>query len=57
MNKPVAVIILNWNGFHLLQSFLPVVVGNTDTIIADIFVAENCSKDNSVAFIEKEFPR
>ena len=55
-NKPVAVIILNWNGEALLQEFLPKVIATTNEKLADIIVADNGSTDNSVEFIEKEFP-
>ena len=54
--KPVAVIILNWNGEALLQEFLPKVIATTNEKLADIIVADNGSTDNSVEFIEKEFP-
>lgn len=55
-NNPVAVIILNWNGEALLQEFLPKVIATTNEKLADIIVADNGSTDNSVEFIEKEFP-
>ena len=48
MNKPVAVIILNWNGAKLLKEFLPSVCSNTNPDIADIIVADNGSTDNSL---------
>lgn len=54
--KPVAVIILNWNGEKLLREFLPSVIKTTDTKIADVIVADNGSTDNSVAIIKTEFP-
>ncbi len=57
MNKPVAVIILNWNGERLLREFLPAVISTTDTTIADIIVADNGSTDGSVSLLEKEFPQ
>ena len=37
--KPVAVIILNWNGAALLRRYLPSVVANTNPDIADVIVA------------------
>lgn len=55
-NKPVAVIILNWNGEALLQEFLPKVIATTNEKLADIIVADNGSTDNSVKLIESEFP-
>lgn len=56
MTKPIAVIILNWNGEKLLHQFLPSVVEGTDPSIADVIVADNGSTDGSVALLEKEFP-
>lgn len=56
-NKPIAVIILNWNGKKLLQEFLPKVIETTDTSIADIIVADNGSDDGSVAMLQQEFPQ
>ena len=55
-NKPVAVIILNWNGENLLRRFLPDVIKSTDSNIADIIVADNGSTDNSVKVLRTEFP-
>ncbi len=56
MGKPVAVIILNWNGAKLLREFLPSVCENTNANIADIIIADNGSTDNSIEVLEKEFP-
>lgn len=55
INKPVAVIILNWNGYELLQTFLPAVLFNTNTDIADVFVADNGSTDNSLHLLKTQF--
>lgn len=55
--KPVAVIILNWNGEKLLREFLPSVITNTDTAIADVIVADNGSTDSSTALLAREFPQ
>lgn len=52
LNKPVAVIILNWNGAKLLREFLPSVVEFTPTDIADIIVADNGSDDDSVELLK-----
>ena len=54
--KPVAVIILNWNGVKLLREFLPSVVKNTNSDIADVIVADNGSSDDSLQVLEREFP-
>lgn len=56
MNKPIAVIILNWNGAKLLQEFLPFVCSNTNSDIADVIVADNGSTDNSIDILNREFP-
>ena len=55
--KPVAVIILNWNGAKLLQHYLPTVIDGTNADIADIIVADNGSTDNSREVLEQEFPQ
>ncbi len=49
----IAVVILNWNGKHLLQQFLPSVVNYSKG--ADIYVADNASSDGSIAYIESTF--
>ncbi len=54
--KPVAVIILNWNGAALLREFLPSVVKHTPAGIADVIVADNGSDDDSIAVLERDFP-
>lgn len=51
----VAVVILNWNGKALLEQFLPSVVKNTPE--ATIYVADNASTDDSVAFVQQHFPQ
>lgn len=51
-----AVIILNWNGAKMLRSYLPSVVANTNREIADIFVADNGSTDDSLTVLAEEFP-
>lgn len=54
--KPVAVIILNWEGHELLRRFLPSVVENSDSGISRVIVADNGSHDCSLELLEKEFP-
>ena len=56
-NKPIAVIILNWNGEALLREFLPKVIATTDSTLADVIVADNGSTDGSVSLLEQEFPQ
>ena len=50
----VAVVILNWNGKDLLEKFLPSVIACSNE--ASIYLADNASTDNSVAFVSEFFP-
>ena len=50
----IAVVILNWNGEKLLEQFLPSVVHYSPE--ASIYVADNASTDNSIAFLKSNFP-
>ncbi|GAB2771645.1 glycosyltransferase family 2 protein [Salinimicrobium soli] len=50
----IAVVILNWNGRHLLEQFLPSVVKHSPE--AKIYVADNASTDDSVEYLHKYFP-
>lgn len=49
-----AVVILNWNGKQLLEKFLPSVVQFSPG--ATVYVADNASSDDSVAFVSTHFP-
>ncbi len=51
----LAVVILNWNGKELLKQFLPSVIKYSAE--AKIYVADNASTDNSVEFVQKNFPQ
>jgi GT2 family glycosyltransferase len=51
----VAVVILNWNGKQLLEQFLPSVVQYSKE--ATVYVADNASTDDSVAFVKDQFPK
>jgi GT2 family glycosyltransferase len=51
----VAVVILNWNGKHFLEKFLPSVVAS-DYDNLSVIVADNASTDDSVLFLQKSFP-
>lgn len=55
MRPTVAVVILNWNGKHHLEKYLPGVVSCSEG--AAIIVADNASTDRSVAWIESHFPQ
>ena len=54
-NKRISIVILNWNGSGFLKRFLPSVVASSAGI-AQIFVADNGSSDDSRSVIETEFP-
>ena len=55
--KKVAIVILNWNGKKFLTKFLPDLIQHTSESLADIIVADNASTDDSVAFLQKEYPQ
>jgi hypothetical protein len=55
MIKKVAVVILNWNGRKYLEKFLPSVI-KYSSALADIYVADNASTDDSVEFLRSNFP-
>ncbi len=50
----IAVVILNWNGKQLLEQFLPSVVRFSEG--AKVYVADNASTDDSVAYMKQHFP-
>lgn len=50
----VAIAILNWNGKHWLEKFLPNVINFSEE--ANIYIIDNASTDDSVSFVEKHFP-
>ncbi len=50
-----AVVILNWNGRALLEQFLPSVVNLSPE--ATVYVADNASTDDSLLFLEQNFPQ
>ncbi len=53
----IAVVILNWNGAHLLREYLPLVVATTDSRISRIIVADNGSTDDSLNYVRQTFPK
>ena len=50
----LAIVILNWNGKTLLETFLPSVIEHSSG--HDIYVVDNASTDNSVLFLESKYP-
>jgi GT2 family glycosyltransferase len=55
VNPSVAIVILNWNGQKYLQQFLPSVCSAAYSNLK-IIVADNGSTDQSIAFLEKNYP-
>lgn len=51
----IAIAILNWNGTSWLQQFLPTLIRNSAN--AEIYVIDNNSTDDSVFFLESNFPQ
>ena len=51
----VAVVILNWNGKHFLEKFLPSVMASQYDNLK-IVVADNASTDNSLIFLKEKYP-
>ena len=51
-----AVVILNWNGKHHLQSFLPKILSLSVSANSKVFIGDNGSTDGSVAYLQEEFP-
>ena len=54
MMPTLAIAILNWNGKHWLEKFLPNVILYSKE--AKIYVIDNASNDDSVEFLEQNFP-
>ena len=50
----IAVVILNWNGVHLLEQFLPSIVKHSPE--ATVYLADNDSTDDSISFVLANFP-
>lgn len=56
MNIKLAVVILNWNGRHFLERFLPSVVRNSDLPGVIVCVADNASSDDSLEWLKANYP-
>lgn len=54
--KPLAVIILNWNGAKLLDNYLPSLIKYTPKHLARLIVADNGSNDVSLSLLESKYP-
>ncbi len=53
--KDVSIVILNFNGRDFLEKFLPSVIEHSKGY--EIIVADNCSTDNSLTYLEQNFPK
>ncbi len=51
-----AIVILNWNGVEQLQKYLPKVVAESKVDDVRVIVADNGSTDQSLLYVEEEFP-
>ncbi len=57
LDRPlVAVVILSWNGRAFLEKYLPAVV-QVQYQPLDIYVADNASTDDTVAFLQEQYPQ
>ena len=50
----IAIVILNWNGLHFLQKFLPIVKLNSEGV--KIVIADNNSADDSLHWLRVNHP-
>ena len=53
-NPDIAVVILNWNGLHFLEQFLPEVIMHSKPF--RVVLADNASTDDSVSWTKEHFP-
>ncbi|HRX12893.1 MAG TPA: glycosyltransferase, partial [Draconibacterium sp.] len=52
----IAIVILNWNGEKLFDTFLPSVLKYSNSENIEIIVADNASTDNSVNHLKQFYP-
>jgi GT2 family glycosyltransferase len=55
MTPSVAIVILNYNGQHYLEKFLPKVIGYSQGNHA-IWIADNASTDQSLDWLNTHYP-
>jgi len=51
-----AIVILNWNGKHHLEQFLPSVTKHSNLPETKIIIADNGSIDDSLSFVKEHYP-
>ena len=56
VNRKIAIVILNWNGCKLFETYLPSVIRNSCAENVELFVADNGSTDNSIQLLNQKFP-
>ena len=52
----VAIVILNWNGKKMLQSYLSSVIKYSSDGAAEVVVADNASTDDSMEYVRTTYP-
>lgn len=55
--KRFAVIILNWNGQKLLETYLPSVLEHTDPALGKVVIVDNRSDDDSLDWLAEKYPQ
>lgn len=55
MQPNLSIVILNWNGRHHLEQFLPSVLEHAGTG-TELVVADNASTDDSVTWLQQQYP-
>ena len=55
MKSRIAIAILNWNGVHYLEKFLPSIIEHSTHPDISIWIIDNGSTDNSVSFVKNNF--
>ena len=53
--QKIAIVVLNWNGKSWLEKFLPKLVSESSSF-ATIYLGDNASTDDSVLFVQNNFP-
>lgn len=51
-----AIVILNWNGAHMMKTYLPTVLDYSQSE-GEVWVADNASTDNSMDMLRRDFPQ
>src|SRR6056297_36655 len=57
VSKSVAVVLLNYNGISHLKEYLPTLLSSTPLEIAEIFIIDNASSDESLSWLKSQYPQ